>query len=136
MRRRRPRRRNPAGRGARLALFVLGSGVFGWVLERLFTGPPESYVGSRLPFLPTYALGGAVIALSRRPLARFSVPARAAVYAASSTAIELAACKADRALGPPSWGYGPNGACVDLPHALLWGVFGLAGELSAKLAGV
>jgi len=136
MKRRRRRRRNPEGHGARLALYALGAGVGGWLLERVVIGPPESIVGRAVPFLPTYALGGAAIAIARRDLAKLPLPARFAVYASALTAIEYGACRADRAVGPASWGYGPGRTCVDLPHALLWGAFGLAGEISAKLSGV
>jgi hypothetical protein len=132
----RRRRKNPEGKGARLALYVLGAGIGGWLFERVLIGPPESYVGRLAPFLPTYALGGLAIAVARRPLAKLSAPARFAFYAAALTSVEYGACQIDRATGPASWGYGPSNACVDLPHALLWGAFGLAGEVSAKLAGV
>lgn len=115
---------------SRALLFGLGSGVAGWVLENLTSEEPRySKVfgdGTRIPFLPIYAVGGALVAATAPEIRALTVPARALVYGGGLTALEALAGRTERALGRRSWDY--RGDVVDLPHAALWSILGLGLE--------
>jgi hypothetical protein len=102
-------------------------GVTGWLLENLLFGRRNSnlFGGREVPFLPVYAVGAAAVVAAAPHLRELPAVARAGVYAGGLSLLELAACGADRELGPASWDYG-NGGCVDVPHAITWGALGLA----------
>lgn len=104
-------------------------GVLGYALENAFTGEARksALVPAGVPFLPIYGAGFALLGEMAPKLKAYPLETRAAVYAATFTALELAACQAERADGRVSWAY-DAGACVDLPHATLWGLLGLLAE--------
>jgi hypothetical protein len=121
---------------------ALGCGLLGWLLEDVLRRPSEPhrfskvFQGAPVPFLPVYAVGGALVALSMGRLARLSMPARFGVYAAGLSVLELAAGSLDRSIpGQPSWSYGLSGARVDLAHATAWGGLGLLAEAGLKRFG-
>lgn len=120
---------NVAGKAA-----LFGAG--GWVLENALFGPRYSalFGGRNVPFLPVYAIGGsAALALGPRLReAKVPWPIRAIAYAGLLSGIEYVGCQIDRKqLGACSWDYTdracavPSAGCIDIPHALLWGAFGL-----------
>lgn len=110
---------------------AVACGVVGWALENTLSGPgrySKAFGGARIPFLPTYAIGGAAVMLAEPTLAPLPLPARFVAYAAGLSALELGACAMDRSMvGRRSWNYGPSlgGGCVDLPHAAAWGALAL-----------
>jgi hypothetical protein len=111
------------------AAFALG-GLVGWILENATSKTPRnSYLfGKRtVPFLPVYAVGAAGIVAAAPFMSKLPLALRGGTYALGLSALELGACKLDRASGTASWSY-PGRACVDLPHAALWGALGLAME--------
>jgi hypothetical protein len=112
-----------------LGLRFLAYGVAGWVLENVVSGPRYSAVfgGAKVPLLPVYGIGGLVIGAARPALSDMTPAARAISYGGVLSAVEVATCKLDRAMGWQSWSYDGD-ACVDLPHALAWGALGLAAE--------
>lgn len=120
----------------RLTLFALASGVAGWAIENAIfpeTGGHFSKGFGKLPFLPVYAAGGVAVALAAPSLAKVPVLGRTAIYGAGLSGLELVACRMDRSLaGKPSWSYGHEGGCVDLPHAVAWGLLALGAEATAK----
>jgi hypothetical protein len=111
------------------------AGVAGWAVENAYAGPRWSAVTggpeAGVPYLPIYATGGAGVLVAAPHLAALPLPVRFAVYAAGLSALEYAACRAERALGRESWDYG--GQCVDAPHALAWGLLGLVAEGAGRL---
>jgi hypothetical protein len=115
--------------GLSLGLRFLVFGVAGWVLENALDGPRYSAVfgGLKVPFLPVYGCGGVLLGVMEPHLRDMTPAARAVSYGAAFSALEVAACKADRAMGWQSWSYDGD-ACVDLPHAVAWGALGLAAE--------
>jgi hypothetical protein len=126
-------------RASRLVLFALGAGVSGWLLERVITGEPRyshAFGGAPVPFLPVYAAGGALVAVAAPELGSLGAPTRVLAYGAALSALELAACALDRQTGRPTWNYDGRGACIDLPHAIVWGLLGLVSEASARASGV
>lgn len=119
-------------------------GVFGWMLENTLWGPRYSslFGGIAVPFLPVYAIGGLVAEASASRLKEAGLPwwGRALAYGAGLSAIEYAGCRIDRGvLGGCAWDYTgnrclePARGCVDLKHAIAWGMLGLAVE---KLQGM
>lgn len=113
-------------------------GVAGWAGERVYRAEPHysaAFGGAPVPFLPVYAAGAAAIALAAPHLAGLPWLVRASAYSSLLTGVELGACAIDRAAGHCSWSYGadgcPRGDCVDLPHAIVWGVLGLVAEQAA-----
>jgi len=120
-----------------LPLIGLGAGVAGWALENIALDCARYSVAfgeHKVPFLPVYAAGGVAIALIAPHIEEHSPLARAAIYGLALSGIELAAGTIDRGLGASrnTWYYGPNGASVDLKHAVLWGGLGLAAEQVIK----
>ena len=104
----------------------LASGVLGWALENVIVGPRESRYAFSLPFMPVYAVGGAIVAAAKPALDNVGLVKQVAAYSAILGGVELVAGTADRALGGREWGYGSQGNVVDVPHALTWGVLGTA----------
>lgn len=106
------------------------AGVSGWAIENAYTPNRYSWVmgGERagIPFLPVFALGGAVLAAVAPRLQSQGDLTRLATYSVALGGLEWAVCKADRALGHCSWDY--EGACVDAPHALAWGALAMLVE--------
>ncbi len=102
----------------------IGAGFAGWVLENAADGPRYSHVfgnGSRAPFLPVYAAGGAMLALLVPAVEDQPRLVRYAIYGAALTALEGAAGLAERKLGQPiSWSYGSDAAPIDASHAFAW----------------
>lgn len=124
-----------AGLAVRRAQPVLGAalvaGVSGWLLENVAFGTRYSraFGGAPVPFLPVYALGGAAVAAVAPATAHWSPLARVALDTGTSTAVEFAVCKLERARGECSWSYGPDDACVDVEHSVVLGVLSsLLGE--------
>lgn len=120
---------------ARIAIIAAGAGFAGWALENVSAAaqnePPRySYHFPRLPFLPIYAAGGALVALLEPRLRNVSTAGRVVVYGATLTALEAVSGHLERRAGRKSWDY--NGAVVDIPHTLLWVALGLAGEQAVK----
>ena len=114
---------------------VAGFGIAGFALEAAYDGPKYSPVfsGAKIPILPVYAAGGALILLAAPHLAMIPLLARGLVYAGLLTGLELVGCKLNRAAGHCSWDYAEmdcatDGGCIDAPHALAWGVLGLLVE--------
>lgn len=115
-------------------------GVGGWAIESSLSKEPRYsalFKGSRVPWLPVYAFGGAAAMLLAPRLRErdLSWPVRAAIYAAVLSGVEYAGCLIDReALGACSWDYSqehcakPLRGCVDFKHAALWGMLGLLAE--------
>jgi hypothetical protein len=111
---------------------ALAFGFLGWALENALFGPRYSKAlgGRRLgiPFLPVYAAGGLAVGFLRPRLAGTGFPGRALAYGAALSGVELLACALDREAGGRwSWNYARNPpllGCVDLKHALAWGVLG------------
>jgi hypothetical protein len=124
------RRDEPAGVGKLVTAFVLG-GIGGWVLENALSRRPRNshLFGKKLvPFLPVYAVGTSAIVGAAPHITNVPVLARAVIYAAGLSGLELAACQIDRSMGRASWAYGDDRSCVDLPHAAAWGLLGLGVE--------
>lgn len=119
---------------AKTALF----GVAGWAGENLLFGPRYSPVfqGHHVPFLPVYAAGGLAVMAAAPRVSRWSMLARAALYAAIGTAVEYAGCQLDRRVFESrSWDYGKldglaaeTDGCISWRHAALWGALGLVAE--------
>jgi len=112
-----------------LTAFVIG-GFSGWLIENLLFGERYSHVFGKerkIPFLPVYGLGSVGVVLGAPKIKRLPAPVRIGTYAAGLSALEYGACQLDRAMGTPSWDYG-QGACIDLPHAVLWGFLALVIE--------
>jgi uncharacterized membrane protein len=111
-------------------------GLAGWALENVLSDRPRysaAFRGAPVPFLPVYAVGGAVVIALAPKIRNLSAPARAAIYAAASTGVELVACDIDRnVLDARSWDYGPSvivkNGCVNYRHSIAWGVLGLLAE--------
>jgi hypothetical protein len=118
---------------------ALIGGVGGWFIESISRGHLQfspAFDKAPIPFIPTYAAGGALLAVAAPHLKNVPWPTRAIAYAAGFSAVEYGACRIDRATGNHTWGYGPNGeSCVDLEHTLAWGALGLAGEQILKAVG-
>lgn len=114
----------------RIATAFVVAGALGWVLENALSYPAARYSKAfrpaPFPFLPVYGTGGVLIALAAPHLRDRTSVERAFVYGTMLTALELGACKLDRALGPPAWDY--EGECVDLPHLVGWAGLSLAAE--------
>lgn len=114
------------------------SGVAGWGIENMLFGPRYSalFKGAHVPFLPIYAAGGATVLAIAPTLKAQGLPwiARGAAYAGILTALEWTGCQLDRkSLGAHSWDYGdgddaPAEGCIDVKHAIAWGVLGLLVE--------
>ena len=106
-------------------------GFLGWVLENAFSdyaGPRHSqWVPGKLPFYPAYAIGGLLVLHTAPRMKQLPIPVRAVIYAGGLSALELGACKLERAMGVKQWSY-ENGACVDVMHALAWGGLALLVE--------
>lgn len=104
-------------------------GLAGWLLENALYGSrySKAFGGVLVPFLPVYGTGGVLIGAAAPLLVDVPAPARVAVYAATFSGVESLACSLDRAAGPSAWDYG-DGACVDVPHAIGWGLLGLVAE--------
>lgn len=126
----------PARAATDLALSGALLGTAGWALENVLFAPRYSalFRGRHVPFLPVYAIGGSAAMMLAPHLkkAQVSWPLRAAAYAALLSGIEYVGCQIDRRdLGACSWDYSdqacaaPRVGCIDIPHALLWGAFGL-----------
>jgi hypothetical protein len=114
---------------ATIALAGVASGFGGWLLEWAFRGRPGysvAFGGARVPFLPVYAVGGAMVSALAPELSGLSWPARGAAYAGALTLAELGAGLVDRATDHESWSY--DGRVIDAPHALAWGALGLVAE--------
>jgi len=118
---------------ARIATAFLIGGVVGWVFENALFYPRNANLFGRLPipFLPIYGFGAATVVATAPYLRELPAVARAGIYAGELTLLEYGACHIDRALGPPSWDY--DGNCVDVPHAILWGILGLGTEQLAMM---
>jgi len=120
----------------RILVGALVGGVAGWVIESMSRGHLQwspAWNGAPIPFTPTYAAGGALLAVAAPHLKDVPWPARALTYAAGFTIVEYGACQIDRAAGNHTWGYGPDKrSCVDLEHTLAWGALGLLGEQVLK----
>lgn len=119
----------------RVVAGALLGGVAGWLIEGVSRGHVQfspAFSGAPIPFIPTYAAGGALLAYLAPKIEDVPWPARAAVYAAGFSAVEYGACKIDRAFGNNTWGYGPENSCVDLEHTLAWAALGLLGEQVVK----
>lgn len=118
--------------------YAAAFGVAGWALENLLSETPRysaAFRGKRVPFLPVYALGGASVLVVSPTLKAQGMPAaaRAATYAGILSGVEWTACQIDRkTMCARSWDYGPDtpdgDGCVDVPHAVAWGVLGLVAE--------
>lgn len=108
-----------------LALAAGGFGLAGWMFENSFFGPRNSAVfgGLAVPWLPSYAAAGSLALLTAPAMRRSGLPWywRGAAYAALASGAEWTGCHLERE---------NLGACVDLPHALLWGILGLVVEKS------
>jgi hypothetical protein len=122
-------------------------GVAGWAMENALFGPRNSVAwtppdgehappaSSRrvvVPFLPVYAVGGAVVLVAAQHVQNWPWPMRGALYGGVLTGLEYVACQIDRKiLGAHSWDYG-GGACVDWRHAAAWAGLGLLAERFAN----
>lgn len=118
------------------AVAFAAGGVAGWAIEAVATGAPRyspAFQGAKVPFLPVYGTGAALISAVGPEMKGVPLIARGLIYATALTGLELTACQADRALlqsGQASWNY-PGGAqsgCVDWKHGLIWGLLALAAE--------
>lgn len=114
-----------------IASSVVG-GFSGWAIENvLFASPGQPRYSALLPgvpFLPVYAVGGAVLA-GVEPFVRKSklgVVGKFLVYGALLGGLEAVAGYAERWEGRQTWDY--DGAPTDLKHAALWGVVGVLSE--------
>lgn len=112
----------------KLALaFALG-GLGGWLLENLIAVDgkwSKIFGGAKVPFLPVYGLGTMGITVAAPLLAGAPWYVKGPIYSAGMTGLEAVACQIDRQLpGGPSWAYS-DGACIDVPHTIAWGVLGL-----------
>lgn len=129
----------PATSAGKFALVFLAGGAVGWVLETVATREPRfsnAFRGAHVPFLPVYGFGATAVAAAAPLMEKTSIPVRFVVYASSLSALELAACATDRAMGDPSWNYDCDGSqckspqgsegCLSWKHALIWGALGLA----------
>lgn len=116
---------------ARVVVAAAGTGVAGWLLENLLVRRFDSPVFPGVPFLPTYAAGGLVIALLEPHLRALPLAERFLVYAIVLAGVESTAGAVDHAQGFRSWDYG-DGKRTDVPHALAWGVLGLFVESVLK----
>ena len=116
--------------GYKAALLAAGGyGVAGWMIENTLFRPRQSKLFGRIavPFLPVYAFGGTAFRLLAPKLRHFPWYYRAAVYAAAASGIEWAGCRFDRNVlrAEPD---AADAGCLDLPHAVVWGILGLAIE--------
>lgn len=108
------------------------AGFGGWAAENvLFTKPGEYRYSSLIPgipFLPVYALGGALMSVATPAVKKSGVGVigRFAIYGALLTGIEGAAGYLERWEGRKTWDY--QGDPIDLQHAALWGALGLISE--------
>lgn len=120
---------------ARIALIATGAGFAGWALENVAAAaqnePPRySHHFPRLPFLPIYAAGGALVAVLAPRLRDVSTAGRIVVYGVALTGLEAVSGHLERRAGRKSWDYG--GAVIDIPHTILWAALALAGEQAVK----
>lgn len=104
-------------------------GFAGWVMEAIFHGKPgysEVLGGDRykVPVLPVYGVGGVLIGAMAPAVSKLAWPVQVATYGVTLSGLEYLACQADRTSGHHSWDYG-QGKCIDLPHTLAWGAFGM-----------
>ncbi len=113
-----------------LALFLVG-GVAGWALENLVYPPRYSWTlggeQARVPFLPVYGVGLAVVGTLAPHLRGRSFVARSVVYGVALGALEATAGVLERRLGHESWDY--DGGTVDLKHAAMWGLLSTGAEV-------
>jgi putative ABC transporter type IV len=130
---------DPIELAANTALFGIG----GWALENAIYGPRFSAVFGRakVPFLPVYAIGGAMILLTKPRMKRIPWILRVPIYTALLTGIEFVGCQIDRRVfGACSWDYTNAGCanalegCLDVSHSLLWGALGVFVEALAWVA--
>ena len=123
----------------RFALAGALAGTAGWAIEYAWEGRPRYsavFAGVRVPFLPIYGFGAALVGLlANWPLlAGWPLIVRGIGYAIALTGPEWVGCQIDRALGACSWDYTGtkclrHGAgCIDAGHSLAWGGLGLAAE--------
>lgn len=136
----------PAGSRRSIATFIgiaIIAGLLGFALENVLFGARYSKAlggaSAGIPFLPVYAVGGAVLAAVVPAVQPLMLPLRVAAYAGSLTAVEYGACQLDRGVGGrPSWEYA-NGldaqGCIDVPHILAWGGLGLVVEQVIRILG-
>jgi hypothetical protein len=106
-------------------------GLAGFLAESLSRGKihfSPAWGGAPIPFVPTYAVGGAALAYSLPRTKNVSWPVRAAAYGAGFTALEYTAGTIDRSLGGKTWSYGADGSLIDVKHAVAWAALGLLGE--------
>lgn len=119
---------------AHVALAGTLAGFGGFLLEDAFVGPRYSEVfgpGNRIPFLPVYAAGGALVAGLTPLLSNQPWYVRGAAYAAILGLLEASAGMLERAEGRASWDY--EGDVIDVKHVLLWGALGLGAETALAL---
>jgi uncharacterized membrane protein len=118
---------------AKTTLFGFG----GWAIENIFDAPRFSPVfsGAPVPFLPVYAVGGATVMAMAPYLQKLPWYARLPVYAVALSGVEFASCIVNRKLlDACSWDYSNAHCtrslegCIDVKHAIIWGVLGLAAE--------
>lgn len=110
-------------------LVGFASGIAGWIGENVICSKPrysQVFGGARIPFLPVYAIGGAIVTAVAPEITDMPLLARGVVYAGLLSGVEMVAGYADRVTGHRSWDY--DGKTSDLGHAALWGAIGLGLE--------
>jgi hypothetical protein len=115
----------PASTAARFLTYSAA----GWGIERAWRRePPRSafWDGQDVPLLPIYGAGALLAIVLHEHMDGMSLPLRFASYATALTGFEWLSCKIGREVyGWVGWSYPPDGACVDMPHALAWGLLGV-----------
>jgi hypothetical protein len=119
---------------ASLALVAVGAGVAGWAAENTLFGSRYSaaFGNRKVPFLPVYAAGGALVYAVAPLISDLHPLARAAVYGATFTGLELVAGLTEREQGKTSWAYGPTGEPISLGHSLMWAGLGMLTEQAIR----
>jgi hypothetical protein len=116
----------------KIAAVALASGAAGWAIENVGSEPPRysQVLGgskARIPLLPVYAAGGALVAILEPSIREEPWLLRFLVYGATLAALEGVSGIADQELhGRAAWSY--DGAPVDLTHAAAWAALAAAAE--------
>lgn len=115
-------------------LFVIG-GFLGWLLDTFYrsmtakafshAGYLEAVTGITIPFLPVYGFGLILVILIREKMKDKNILTKAAVYAASLTALEfIAGIFTIATINSALWDYSQSAVhfkgIIDITHTLLW----------------
>lgn len=104
-----------------LTLFVWASFV-GWLWEYCKNCVPKRQWGPDIPLLLPYGVGALLVWWVAPRVRGWSLPQKAAFYAAAMTLLEWLISKWSRHLwkGRRAWSYGPGGSMISVKATLLW----------------